>query len=111
MLRDSLSSTAANVLLDMRPTGDFEFMARAADGGSESFLGGMRLAAPAWVRLDRTGSTVTASVSADGAAWTTIGSVSFTPPSTLAGLIVCSHTMSALSSATFDNVSFAAGEP
>ena len=111
MLRNSLSSTAANVLLDMRPGGDVEFMTRAADGGSEAFLAGTTLAAPAWVRLDRTGSTVTASVSADGTAWTAIGSVTFTPASALAGLIVCSHTTSTLSSATFDSVSFAAGEP
>ena len=111
MLRDSLSSSGANVLLDMRPTGDFEFMTRASDGASETYLGTASLAAPAWVRLARAGSTVTASVSADGATWTTIGSASFTPTSALTGLIVCSHTTSALSSATFDSVSLAVGEP
>lgn len=111
MLRDSLSDGGANVVLDMRPSGDFEFMSRSADGVSESYLGTAKLPAPAWVRLERTGSTVTASVSADGAAWTTIGGTSFSSSSALAGLVVCSHTTSALSSAMFDNVSVAAGEP
>jgi subtilisin family serine protease/regulation of enolase protein 1 (concanavalin A-like superfamily) len=111
MLRNSLAVGAANVTLDIRPGGDFEFMTRAADNAAETFLATARLPLPAWVRLVRSGSSVTASVSPDGIAWTTLGSTSFSPSSGLAGLVVCSHTTSAVSMVAFDRVSVAPGTP
>jgi regulation of enolase protein 1 (concanavalin A-like superfamily) len=109
MLRDSSASNGANVTLDIRPTGDFEFMTRASDGASESFVATANLPLPAWVRLARSGSTVTASVSSNGSNWTTIGSASFAAPNALAGLIVCSSSTGTLNTSTFDNVSVTAG--
>src|SRR5207245_6857584 len=72
MLRSSTAANAANVVLDLRPTGDFEFMTRTTAGATETFISTANLPAPAWVRLTLAGSTVTAAVSPDGLAWPTL---------------------------------------
>ncbi|RPH51984.1 MAG: hypothetical protein EHM91_00665 [Planctomycetota bacterium] len=62
--------------------------------------------APYWVRLVRTGSTFTASVSSDGAAWTTVGSDTIAMGTgAYVGLALTSHNDAALCTATFTNVS------
>jgi hypothetical protein len=68
-------------------------------------LSGWIQAPPTWLRLVRTGSTVTGYVSLDGSGWMTVGSTSLTMPSTaLAGLIVTSHDTAQVNTSTFDNV-------
>jgi hypothetical protein len=47
---------------------------KSAGATSLSNSGSLTAVAPLWVRLARSGSTVTASTSADGTSWTTIGS-------------------------------------
>ncbi|HKT81070.1 MAG TPA: phospholipase D-like domain-containing protein, partial [Vicinamibacterales bacterium] len=103
MLRAGTGASAAHVLLSVRPTGDLEFMTRSSNGGQTSYLGGGFKTPPTWVRLQRTGSTVTAAYSSDGSSWTTIGSTSLSTSNIEAGLIVCSHASTA-STSTFDNV-------
>jgi len=110
MLRETTASNASFVLLDANPNGNVEFMKRASTGGSVAWLAGGSQVRPAWLRLSRSGSTVTGAVSADGNTWTTIGSTSVTMATSLTvGLVVCSHTTSALNTSTFDNVSVGAG--
>jgi regulation of enolase protein 1 (concanavalin A-like superfamily)/phosphatidylserine/phosphatidylglycerophosphate/cardiolipin synthase-like enzyme len=105
MMRNSLSATDANVILDLNPGGNVEFMARSTSGAATAWLSGTTHALPAWVMLARTGSTVTASVSSDGTTWTTVGTTSVPMgASVFVGLVVCSHTTSALNTSTFDNV-------
>jgi regulation of enolase protein 1 (concanavalin A-like superfamily) len=105
MLRESLAANAAHVMLDARPNGGIEFMKRATTGGATSYLAGATQPAPAWLRLSRSGSTVTASVSADGSTWTAVGTTAVTFGSTAyVGILVCSHTTTALNTSTFDNV-------
>ena len=100
-----LAPDAARVLLDARPDGNIEFMARLADGGTMSFLGGASTTFPVWLRLARAGDQFTASISPDGAAWTTIGTVSVVMPGTVrGGLVVNSHDPSTPSTSTFDHV-------
>jgi hypothetical protein len=65
--------------------------------------------APAWVKLERRGNTITAYRSADGVAWTLVGSDTFVMPATVyVGLAVTSHDPSRLATVTFDNVSVVA---
>jgi regulation of enolase protein 1 (concanavalin A-like superfamily)/phosphatidylserine/phosphatidylglycerophosphate/cardiolipin synthase-like enzyme len=110
MLREQLTAGAAHVILDVRPGGSVEFMARGATGGSTSYLGGATQAPPAWLRLARSGTTVTASVSSNGSSWTTLGTTTVSMASTIyAGLAVCSHTTGAVATGTFDNVSVTTG--
>ena len=110
MLRSGLSAGSSHVILDVRPGGSVEFMQRSASGGSTSYLGGATQAPPAWLRLSRSGTTVTAAVSPNGSSWTTVGttSVSF-GSSVYAGLVVNSHDTTRLNTSTFDNVSVTAG--
>jgi len=103
MMRASAAPGAAHVILDVRPTGDIEFMTRSNDGGQTSWLGGSVQDTPVWLRLKRIESTVTASISGDGEAWRDVGSASL-ENATLAGLAVTSANASTLNRATFDNV-------
>ncbi len=105
MLRGTTAAGSADVILDVEPGGNIEFMTRTADGGSTSWLAGATDAPPVWLRLVRAGSTVTGSVSADGSSWTTVGTATLSLPATaLAGLAVSSHSTSQLNSSTFDNI-------
>jgi hypothetical protein len=60
---------------------------------------------PVWLRLTRTGDTVTAATSPDGDEWTSAGAVTlaFGGPAEI-GLAVTAHNGGALSTATFDQV-------
>src|SRR5262249_11808958 len=66
MMRDGLGAGAPNVVLDVRPTSDVEFMQRTTAGGATTFYATAKAPPPAWLRLVRAGTTITAAVSADG---------------------------------------------
>jgi hypothetical protein len=94
----------------VRPGGSIEFMDRTSSGGSMSYLSGATQAPPAWLKLARSGTTVTASVSADGSTWSTVGTATVSMASSIyVGLAVCSHVAGTLMTATFDNVSVTGG--
>jgi len=110
MFRNTLSSTAANVILDVTPGGGIEFMARSSDGGSGTWLAGATQAAPVWLRLVRSGSTITGSMSTNGSTWTTVGSTSVSlGGSAFAGLAVTSHVTTQVNTTTFDSVAVTGG--
>jgi len=73
MFRADLSAASPHVLLDVKPEGGIEFMTRTVAGGTTIFLESGFQGMPTWLRLQRSGTTFTASVSADGKSWTTIG--------------------------------------
>jgi len=106
MFRGALGAGAAHAVLDVKPGGGVEFMVRSASGGTTAYVAGSAQAAPVWLRLVRSGSTITASTSPDGATWQTVGSASVslgTAP--YAGLAVCSHDTARTNTSTFDSVS------
>lgn len=107
MIRQTLDPESAHVMLDVKPDGGIEFMTRSAAGAITRFLGSASVGSRPWLTLRRAGSTVTASVSTDGAFWTIIGS---TPLSggAYVGLVVTSHDVAALNQAVFDQVTMAA---
>jgi hypothetical protein len=105
MLRESLDAAAANVILDERPDGSIEFMVRSTAGASTAFLGTYTAPVPVWLRLQRSGPTVTSAVSLDGTNWTEIGSVAISLPTVAyAGLAVTSTDNTQLNTSTFDNL-------
>ena len=108
MLRESVAAGAAHVVLDVRPDGSVEFMTRPSAGGATTYLAGALQTAPTWLKLARSGVTVTAYVSSNGSTWTTLGStpLSIATTATL-GLIVSSHDPSTSNTSTFDNVAVA----
>jgi hypothetical protein len=105
MLRDTLTAGSAHVILDVKPDGGVEFMQRSTAGGATTYLGGTPAAFPMWLRLVRTGSSVSAGVSSNGSQWTTIGTTTVGATSSgFIGLPVTSHTTATLSTATLDQV-------
>jgi regulation of enolase protein 1 (concanavalin A-like superfamily) len=101
MIKQSTTAGSAYTLLGVTPGNGVAFQwgySSTLSGGSYSFPN-------AWLRLVRSGSTITAYTSSDGTTWTSVGStsVSLTDPVTV-GLFVTSHNGQALSTATFDNV-------
>lgn len=112
MLRDSLTAGGAHVVMDMKPSGELEFMTRATPGGATSWMAGLTAGAPVYMKLSRSGSTVTSYASKDGVTWTTVGSTSISLPGTVyAGLIVCSHDTTVLNTSTFDSVAVTLAPP
>ena len=103
MLRDSTAAGSAHVLLDVRPNGSIEFMSRSATDATTTYIAGGTQAMPAWLKLTRTGTMVTGSVSSNGTVWTRIGTASSTTTGDI-GLAVTSHSVAKLTTAVFDNV-------
>jgi regulation of enolase protein 1 (concanavalin A-like superfamily) len=105
MLRETTSATAAHVILDVKPDGGIEFMTRPSTGAATTYIAGATQPVPAWLKLVRSGSTVTGSVSADGSTWTVVGSTTLSIASNaLIGLVVTSHDTTQLNTSTFDTV-------
>ena len=100
MIKQSTAGGTNYALLATTPGNGITFQSdfnASESGGSYSY--------PVWLKLTRSGSTITASTSTDGTTWTTVGSttISLTDPATI-GLFNCAHNGSALNTATFDNV-------
>lgn len=105
MIRASLSADAPMAIVDVKPDGGIEFMARPAAGPVNVVASGS-LHYPMWLHIGWAGDSVNASISQDGATWTPLGSVQVALPSTpQAGLAVTSHDNSQLTTAHFDQLS------
>src|SRR5262249_18500839 len=105
-----LNPDGARVVLDVKPDGGVEFMARLANGAATSFIAGDAGPFPMWLRLMRTGDRVEAATSSTGQSWRTIGAVTITLAANVsAALVVTSHDPAVLDTAVFDNVSLTAG--
>jgi PKD repeat protein len=105
MIRNGLQSGSAHALVNFVPSGGVEFLARPGFSQSTKVAGTAAQTLPGWLRLVRSGSTITASVSRDGSAWTQIGSTTVSLGTTAyVGLAVTSHNTSVRNTATFDSV-------
>ncbi len=106
MIRAGLTAGAAQATMMVTPGKGNNFQRRTVTSGSTTGTAGLLVAAPYWVRLARSGNIVTASQSADGIAWSTVGTDTISlPADALVGLVVSSHATSTLANATFDHVS------
>jgi regulation of enolase protein 1 (concanavalin A-like superfamily) len=105
MMRGGTGAGAAHALMLVSSGRGLAFQRRTASGGTSTHTSGGAGTAPRWVKLTRVGNVITASVSADGVAWTRVGSDTIALPSSiLVGLVTHSHTTAALATATFTNV-------
>jgi phosphatidylserine/phosphatidylglycerophosphate/cardiolipin synthase-like enzyme len=106
MIRSSLAANAQFAYMIVSAGKGTAFQYRTATGGSAASITGTGAGAPTWVKLVRSGNTITASQSTNGTSWTTIGSVSIAMGTTVnIGLAVSSHVSSTPATANFDNVS------
>ncbi len=107
MIRDTTAAGAIYVGVYITPGEGASMQYRSTTGASA--INGPNttgLVAPYWVRLVRSGSTFTGSISPDGYTWTTMGTATVTLGSSpLQGLAVSSHDNTQLNTSTFDNVS------
>jgi hypothetical protein len=110
MIRQSLAADSPHVLLDVKPDGGVEFMTRSAAGVSTSFLAGAAVTGRPWLRLTRSGSTVTAAISQNGISWTSLGSTTLAG-NALVGLVVTSHTTDYVEQAEFEQVAVTSAGP
>lgn len=104
MLRSSTQAGAAHVILDVKPDGGIELMARTADGAQTQFIDGISATVPVTLQLERTGSTVTAlAFDQTGLSWQRSLEVSL-PVDALTGIAVTSHDRSQVNVSTFSRV-------
>ncbi len=107
MFRSSLSGSSPEVLTAVTAGNGVTFQHRATSGQttvSDGLVSG--LAAPRWVRLVRTGDTITAYHATDGAQWTKINSITLPLGTSIyVGLAVTSHSSGVATTATITNAS------
>jgi regulation of enolase protein 1 (concanavalin A-like superfamily) len=105
MIRESLTAGSKHAMIVITPSSGVSFQRRATTGGQSTSTTTTGITAPRWVRITRSGNTLTTSHSANGTSWTTLGSESITMASNIQiGLAVTSHNNATDSTAVFDNV-------
>ncbi len=105
MIRESLNANSRHASVVVTPGQGVSFQRRATTGGSSSSTTNSGLSAPYWVRVVRSGDTLTAYRSADGSSWTTIGSQTIPMSANVyLGLAVTSHSDGTVCTATLESV-------
>lgn len=109
MLRASAAANSAHAMVHWLPQGQVEFIWRPTDGANASYAWASTTTPwPPRLRLQRSGSTVTAFYSTNGSTWVQVGTpqVITLPASPLGGPAVCAHDTGNTGVATFSNISF-----
>ena len=109
MIRDSLDADSAHAMMAVTPENGVWFGLRAAAGQSSVSTKQVDIAAPQWVKLERSvGGLVRAYYSADGNTWTLLGTpepIMMQSPIYI-GLALTSHNPDEVCKAEFSDVSF-----
>ena len=109
MMRESLAAGSRHAFALVSPGRGVAFQRRTSTDGTTTSTAASG-APPRWVRIQRSGSTFTASVSTNGTSWTTLGSQTISMGSTIyVGLAVSSHRVATAARATFESVDVADG--
>jgi len=92
MIRASLTPGSRHAMMIGSPGKGFAFQRRVSDNAESVHTAGPLTAPPAWVKLQRTGNTIEASVSFDGVSWQIVGTETIVLPATVyVGLPLTSH--------------------
>jgi len=93
------------VILDIRPGGPIEFMARPSPAAEMQFIAGSSAVFPVWLKIERTGDLFTGSKSQDGRNWEVVGTTTVSAEQVMtAGLAVTSHDTTSINTSSFDHV-------
>ena len=112
MIRGSLSPSSAQAFMLVSPGKGTAFQRRQVDNRTSLNTAGTFASAPRWVKLTRSGNTITAYESGNGSTWNTVGSDTFSMPvAVYVGLAVSSHVSGTTATATFDSVSISNSAP
>ena len=102
MIRETLDSNARQIMMAITPGNGAAVQYRKNPGGNSSNTNDTSFHAPLWLRMARTGSSFTGSVSADGSNWTDIKTTTISMGDTAyAGLAHTSHIDGVLSESVF----------
>jgi regulation of enolase protein 1 (concanavalin A-like superfamily) len=106
MMRESLTPGSRQAFMLVSPGKGLAFQRRTDTDGISTSTSAGASAAPYYVKLTRTGSTIAASISPDGTNWTLAGSDTIAmAPTIYVGLAVSSHVAGTLATATFTGTS------
>jgi hypothetical protein len=106
MVRADLSASSAHAMALLTGANGVNLTWRPQSGAAATSIHGPIVSAPQWVKLTKTGNTLTAYAAADGASWQNMGSTTITLGTTVyAGLAITSHNPGVLASAVVSNVS------
>ena len=106
MIRSTLAAGSAQAMMVITPGNGASFQWRPTTGGTSSQSQSGGVSAPYWVKLVRTGNSFRGYVSADGGAWTQVGTAQTISMAgaVYVGLPVTAHNNTNLCMAMFDNV-------
>lgn len=105
MMRQTLDAGSAQATMLVSASKGLAFQRRPVTGGTSKHSSGGSGTAPRWVRLTRSGSVVTAAVSADGNSWQVVGSETMSLTGEIyVGLAVSSHDPTATATGVFEDV-------
>ena len=106
MIRETLTAGSTHAFMLVSAAKGVAFQWRPTTGGTSASISGTLSAPPRWVKLVRAGDVFTGYESADGTTWTAVGSQTIAMAQTVyVGLAVTSHSTSASTTASIDNVS------
>jgi RHS repeat-associated protein len=107
MIRETMNTGATGMFAFNYYSSSVYTSQRTTTGATSSFQGGTSLAAPYWIKIVRSGATLTAYTAPDGQTWTQDGSAQTVSmaQTVYVGLAVASLYHTSLGTATFDNVS------
>ncbi|WP_248516266.1 glycosyl hydrolase [Salinarchaeum laminariae] len=110
MVRETLDAGSVHGMASVTPSNGTAFQRRTSTGGSSATTAGADSSGAYWVRIERSGDTITAYESGDGSSWTEIDSATIAmSDSVYVGLPVTSHASGTLCEATFESVSVDTG--
>lgn len=102
MMREKLTAGARHAFMLVSAGKGLAFQRRVAEGGTSAHTSGGAGTALHFLKLTRSGSTVSAYRSTDGTSWTTVGSDTIVMGSTIyVGLAVSSHVAGTVAAASF----------
>lgn len=113
MIRETLTAGSAHAMVVVTPSNGVAFQRRVTTNNNSEHTTGAAVTAPYWVRLTRSGNTFTAFQSANGTAWTQVGSaVTISMASSVyVGLALTSTNNAVLATASLSNVTVDGNAP
>lgn len=110
MIRESLNANASNAAMLLTPSNGFNFQYRNGTGAGSASAGNSPGAIPNWVRITRSGNTLTGFSSVNGTTWTQTGTVTISMAANVyVGFFATSHNDGVVTNATFTDVSVTGG--